>query len=383
MKKLLAPAAVILLLASCNNETDKGRFTVNGELKGAPDQKVYLEELFFSQKDPEVLDTAEVKNGKFTIGAVASEEGLYRLRLEKNEGVYFFVNDNSKISFSADANNPALQSWNFSGAANGSLKKILSYTDSSKNAVNTTFLGIEKLKEAKVADTDSALIALTNTFTAQKDAITKYCYQYADTAANPMVALFAATMAPVAVDKFIDPVQKLAVRFPKHNGIAGAVAYIKTETAKMLQSTQQQPGSMPAIGSMAPDITMNDVNGKPFSLSQLKGKYVLVDFWASWCGPCRGENPTVVAAYNKYKDKNFTVLGVSLDDDAASWKKAIADDQLTWTHISDLKRWSSEAISLYGLDAIPYNVLVDPQGKIIATELRGPALENKLAEVIK
>ena len=133
------------------------------------------------------------------------------------------------------------------------------------------------------------------------------------------------------------------------------------------------------LNQPAPDLTMPDINGKPVSLSNFKGKYVLVDFWASWCGPCRQENPNVVAAYNQFKNKNFTILGVSLDEDKAAWKKAIANDNLDWTHISDLKQWESAAVPAYGIEGIPFNVLLDPTGKIIASSLRGEDLSTEVS----
>ena len=138
-----------------------------------------------------------------------------------------------------------------------------------------------------------------------------------------------------------------------------------------------------SIGSPAPEFAMNDASGKPVSLSSFKGKVVLVDFWASWCAPCREENPNVVAAYNQFKDKGFTVFGVSLDKDKAAWEKAIVDDKLAWTHVSDLKYWDNAAAKLYKVQSIPANFLLDKEGRIIARDLRGPALTAKLAEVLK
>lgn len=137
-----------------------------------------------------------------------------------------------------------------------------------------------------------------------------------------------------------------------------------------------------AIGQPAPEIALPDTDGKIVKLSSLRGKYVLVDFWAKWCGPCRQENPNVVRVFNRYKDKGFTVFGVSLDRRKEDWLQAIQEDGLTWTHVSDLKYWQSEAAKTYNITAIPFSVLVDPNGIIIDKNLRGPALEKRLSELL-
>ena len=137
------------------------------------------------------------------------------------------------------------------------------------------------------------------------------------------------------------------------------------------------------IGKVAPEFSLPDTAGVSVSLSDFRGKYVLLDFWASWCPPCRRENPNVVKAFNEYKDKNFTIVGISLDKDKSKWMKAIADDNLAWTHLSDLKYWDSEIPALYGVRGIPANVLLDPDGVIVAKNITGEDLHKKLKEVIK
>jgi len=380
MKKVLF-ATLIIFSAGCANEKQTGKFSVTGEIKNAPAQKIYLEQLYFSDKNPEILDTAEIKDGKFELSAIAVEEGLFRLRLEKNERGYLFINDQPKIMFNANIADSSMEGPVFNSSANDRFKKLMLTVSEKSRSMSAISGELNQLKTTNGND------SLQNIRAAELNGLQKqftdFIIKYVDTSTDPVVTMFALGYTqgaePGALKSIIPGLEK---RFPKHQGIASIVLQYNQYVAKQNQSQPRQ-GATPANGDLAPDFTMNDVNGKPVSLSSFKGKYVLVDFWASWCGPCRGENPSVVAAYNKFKDKNFTILGVSLDENKDEWIKAIKADNLSWTQVSDLKGWSCAAVPLYGFDGIPYNVLVDPEGKIIASVLRGSDLENKLNEVLK
>jgi len=199
------------------------------------------------------------------------------------------------------------------------------------------------------------------------------------------------------IDKFIKekPASPVApFILASFNDMFESAAELETRYNKLLPAAQKgiyaefiqkkiNDSKVGGIGSVALDFIQNDTANHPVKLSSFKGKYVLVDFWASWCRPCRMENPNVVAAFQQYKDKNFTVLGVSLDQQKDSWVQAIAADNLTWTHVSDLKYWNNAVAQLYHIESIPQNMLIDPTGKIIARNLRGEDLQAKLKELLK
>ncbi len=338
-------------------------FEVDGSVSGfAAETPVKIT----NANDNSDIASAKIANGKFIIKGSVDEPTLCRLAIGSDAPQYIYI-ENKKITVTGSKAN--IQHLKITGSAShNDFMKFQETFNPLMASLNNTVSSINKTKEKSQFD---ALMKVYDSIRAViQTKIDAFVNAKPKSAVTPFVLLVTAEM-------YDDPLL-LEKRYEKLD------PSVRDLTVGKNLNSYIQYNKVGAIGTKAIDFTQPDTTGKPVTLSSFHGKYVLVDFWASWCGPCRAENPNVVQNFNQFKGKNFTVLGVSLDKPGAkdNWLNAIHHDNLTWTHVSDLQFWNNAAAQLYKVQSIPFNMLIDPTGKIIAKNLRGDLLHSKLCEVL-
>lgn len=356
--------ALLLGVAAC---TSNPSYVVKVKLTGA-DGKVYLSQ---RQNGKLVkLDSTQLVNGEGVLkGSVKIPEAYYLEVASIHDNFLLFV-ENSIIAVEGIAD--SLQKAKVTGSkVQDEFSEFQTKLNVAEKRIDDIFKDADKAKESgKIAEADSlrnlGQKAVTDFFDIQKSYVK----------ANPSSFISPYILGQVYYGMEADEIDQYLNGFDEK---LDSVKIVKTLKARVIKLKKV------AVGQVAPDFTMATVDGTPVKLSDLysKNRYTLIDFWASWCGPCRGENPNVVAVYNDYKTKGLGILGVSLDAKKEDWQKAIADDKLAWIQVSDLKGWQNEAAVLYAVNSIPSNLLVDKTGKIIAKNLREEKLKETISGLLK
>ena len=378
MRKIYTFIILGLAVVSCEKTNPSGAdesivsnvsngYTIKGELVNCNSNIVYLRQLI--GRNAILKDSSVIGNdGKFEFSGKVEIADFYQLNIPGSIQ-YVFILDNSDLNFSADIFNFE-ETKNLEGS--NDTKVFYKFTDQ-VNQRNAERGRLNKLAINANETADKATL----------DSLTKV-YNKGETESIRQIKLIInantnSFISAVGTQNFIDP----ALNYEYMDSIS-SVLNKKLPESRYVQNLVATVNSLRkiSIGESAPNITQKSPNGNAISLRDLKGKYVLVDFWASWCRPCRAENPKVVKLYEKFKNKNFEILGVSLDKDDKRWKQAIESDGLSWPQVSDLNGWKSQPAAKYNVKSIPATFLIDPNGIIIAKDLRGEALEKKLEEVL-
>ncbi|QNL48924.1 AhpC/TSA family protein [Olivibacter sp. SDN3] len=362
MKKIIFTVSIMIFFACSNDD----QFVLDGELVNSGDvKKIFLYE------GGNVVDSAFLdENNKFRFRRTAPMPQFYDLKIGNNH--YFFVLSNGeKVGFKANLEDPDGK-YDISGSEISSKIKAFSeinmhYANISKK-IEGEFqmrLGAEPDKEKEIRE------ELLNKYKTNLTEFSQDVLAFSQRNIDNLAGFYAiSSLDPVEYEQemmaYADSIKN---KFPQNAAVRDFVTHM----------AELKPLS---IGNRAPDFELMNEKGKNVKLSDFRGQYTLVDFWASWCVPCREENPNIVSQYNIFKDRNFTVLGVSLDNNQAAWVKAIKDDKLTWIHVSDLQAWNSKAAELYKVSSIPASFLLDPEGVIIAKNLRGIALAEFLQKTL-
>lgn len=379
MKKYII-ILVSVIIASCGNKGNvlKGKF-VNGEGK-----TVFLER--FENNFPVKVDSAIITGeGNFELH-FPNKVDLYRVRIDMNDRAILILDSTDQPTIEADANQ-ILATYVISGSENSEL-----IHDFFKHANEHLFereqfrdqLALVPLEDSVRRDSILAKVEIS------KAKYAEYRKKFVDDHPSSPALI-------VTIDQFdyineLDYLRKIeaamAVSMPNseyHKFAKTTLSQVETQLQFIEMQKEQEARTTNLLkpGTPAPEIALNNPQDQLVKLSSLRGKIVLIDFWASWCGPCRQENPNVVRLYEKYHSKGFDIYSVSLDKDKEKWIKAIEKDGLVWSsHVSDLMMWNSSVVPLYGINAIPFTVLIDKQGNVITTNLRGPELASKLEELL-
>jgi peroxiredoxin len=344
--------------------------SISGKIN-SPDPKaqVLLVKWDLNEGTHQISDTIEIdQDGKFSFKVQMTEPEVYLLSAYRKQNIMLVLEPNQTIDLTLDGETGGQAT--VSGSEDTDL--LLKFQQKQMMLQEQQLRPIvEQYRAAQEAKDEAKLAEVAALYEAKEAEINKIMHEYILKEMSNSIASYVA-FPEWKSDEELALMRKLTANVEEKRPDLALTKAIQAKIDRIARF---------AIGAVAPDIAEVNPEGEKISLSSMQGKYVLVDFWASWCGPCRQENPNIVRVFEKYKDKGFTVFGVSLDKSKDKWVEAIAKDNLNWTHISDLNGWQAAPAVVYGIRSIPASFLLDKEGRIIAKDLRGEALEAKIAEL--